>query len=322
MKRGEIMPQLVDLKVGFSCNNFCVHCVICDKNSEKDLTFIEIKALISDYIKQYNKIQLTLTGGEVTMRKDFFEILDFIDSKKLSNEITFVDMQTNGRYFSDLDFTKRTLSTVDFFLIALHGPDSPTHDSITCSKGSFIETTNGIKNIISLGGKEKIAIQTVINKFNISKLSEIYKFINVELQIKECNITFPHPVGENVSSKIIPSYSEAQEQINLSLSYCLANNIHPYIEAIPFCIFWKGINRDYSVDFFNKRNITSVGYGGELDGHIDYNAVFNDGHTKYESCNNCNLLNTCEGIWKEHKIIYPNENLYNLSLKNGEYNEN
>ncbi|MGL5126408.1 MAG: radical SAM protein [Fusobacteriaceae bacterium] len=316
------MPQLVDLKVGFSCNNFCVHCVICDKNSEKDLTTIEIKTLISEYIKKYNKIKLTLTGGEVTMRKDFFEILDFIDSKKSSNEIVFVDMQTNGRYLSDLDFAKRTLNTVDFFLIALHGPNNIIHDSITCSRGSFIETTNGIKNIISLGGKEKIAIQTVINKINISKLSEIYKFINKDLEIKECNITFPHPVGKNINSNIIPSYIESQEQINLSLSYCLDNEIYPYIEAIPFCIFWKGKNRDYAISFFNDRTITTVGYAGKLDGHIDYQAVFDGGHTKYESCNNCNFSNICEGIWNEHKIIYPNENIFNLSLKNGENHEN
>ena len=40
------MVQLVDLKVGFSCNNNCIHCVISDKFSERDLTLQEIKIII------------------------------------------------------------------------------------------------------------------------------------------------------------------------------------------------------------------------------------------------------------------------------------
>ena len=55
----------------FSCNNNCIHCVISDKFSEKDLTLQEIKKIIDNYIKKYGTIQLTLTGGEITIRKDF-----------------------------------------------------------------------------------------------------------------------------------------------------------------------------------------------------------------------------------------------------------
>ena len=91
------MAQLVDLKVGFTCNNNCIHCVISDKFSERDLTLLEIQDLINGYIEQYGTIQLTLTGGEITIRKDFLDIMRFVQQKKYEGLITFVDMQTNAR---------------------------------------------------------------------------------------------------------------------------------------------------------------------------------------------------------------------------------
>ena len=77
------MAQLIDLKVAFSCNNNCIHCVISDKTQEKDLSLEQIKELVNGYIKQYGEIQLTLTGGEVTIRKDFTQLMEFVKEKKL-----------------------------------------------------------------------------------------------------------------------------------------------------------------------------------------------------------------------------------------------
>ena len=94
------MAQLVDLKVGFTCNNNCIHCVISDKFSERELTLLEIQDIINGYIEQYGTIQLTLTGGEITIRKDFVEIMNFVQQKKSEGLIAFVDMQTSfARYF-------------------------------------------------------------------------------------------------------------------------------------------------------------------------------------------------------------------------------
>ena len=114
------MAQLVDLKVGFSCNNNCIHCVISDKISEKDLTLSEIKALIDNYISEYGVIQLTLTGGEITIRKDFSDIMDFVRQRKNEGKISFVDMQTNAGMLQKEGLAKIACKVVDFFLVALH----------------------------------------------------------------------------------------------------------------------------------------------------------------------------------------------------------
>lgn len=309
------MAQLVDLKVGFSCNNDCIHCVISDKVHEKDLSFQEIQNLIQEFIDKYGEIQLTLTGGEITIRKDFFDIMSFIKKKKDENKIVFVDMQTNGRWLSFEDRAKSASEVVDFFLIALHSNKPEIHDSITRSKGSFEQTTQGIRNVVNYAGKDKIAIQTVINSVNISCLKDIYRYVNEEFGIKECNITFPHPIGICQSRDVVPSYKEAQQPVNDALNYCLDNEIYPYIEALPFCVFTNYRNYKYAKDFLTRRNIDVVGYGGEKDGQLDYAALFDEGHDKYENCKQCPFYNTCEGVWKEHKWIYPEDNMFSLLVE-------
>ena len=43
----------VDLKVGFTCNNDCFHCVVTDKKSADDLTFEKVCDEIRFYIDKY-----------------------------------------------------------------------------------------------------------------------------------------------------------------------------------------------------------------------------------------------------------------------------
>lgn len=309
------MVQLVDLKVGFSCNNNCIHCVISDKFSERDLTLQEIKIIIDDYIAKYGTIQLTLTGGEITIRKDFSDIMDYVQQKKADGSITFVDMQTNARMLYKEELAEIAAKTVDFFLIALHSNRADVHDSITQSKGSFIQTTTAISNLIRFAGKEKIAIQTVINKKNYTHLKDIYAYVFETFGIKECNITFPHPIGVCMSDDVVPMYEEVQPFVNDALTYCLNNDIFPYIEALPFCVMNNGTSREYLFEFLKKRNIDVVGYCGEKDGNLNYLELFDEGHRKYVTCQNCQYTAQCEGVWKEHLEIYPEEDMLSLMEK-------
>lgn len=308
------MAQLIDLKVGFTCNNNCIHCVVSDKTHERDLSFEEITHLINGYIQQYGKIKLTLTGGEVTIRKDFIDILKFIETKKMSGDIEFVDIQTNGRKFANDEIAQAAAKTIDFFLIALHSNKSEIHDKITQVNGSFEQTTKGILNIVKYSSSKVVAVQTVINSLNYNTLPELYKYIVCDLHLNECNITFPHPIGVCQSNLVVPSYEQVQPYVNRALTFCLKNGVTPYIEALPFCVFYPGDNRNYAFEFLNKRDINVIGYGGENDGQVDYANVFNEGHAKYANCEACPYYISCDGIWKEHKSIYPNENMYQLYM--------
>lgn len=305
------MAQIIDLKANFTCNNHCIHCVISDKTSEKDLRIDEIKTMIDKYIERYGKIQLTLTGGEVTIRKDFFELMNFIKFKKETGKIVFVDLQTNGRMLSYDDRRKAAEGVVDFYLIALHCDLPKIHDSITMSRGSFEQTTNAIYKIANSVGSQKIAIQTVINRKNYRRLKYVYEFVHNKFGITEFNITFPHPIGVCYSKKIVPTYKEVKPYVNEALTYCLKSGIKPYIEALPFCVF-NPVLRKYAFDFLKCRCLDVVGYAGKKDGEIHYKTLFSSGHCKYKSCASCKYNEKCEGVWKEYFSLYPNENMIEL----------
>ena len=70
-----------DLKVGYSCNNRCKHCVIDDSKDKLierkeniDLTTEECIFLINKAVDLGTKY-IVLTGGEVSIRKDFPDLL-------------------------------------------------------------------------------------------------------------------------------------------------------------------------------------------------------------------------------------------------------
>jgi organic radical activating enzyme len=56
-----------DLKVGFSCNNDCIHCVVADKRNTKDLTTQQIKDIINLVPSEQGVV---FTGGEPLLQLD------------------------------------------------------------------------------------------------------------------------------------------------------------------------------------------------------------------------------------------------------------
>ena len=92
--------MLFDLKVGTSCNNSCIHCVVGDEimANNNNLSFKEIKDILVNNINNIDTLQLT--GGETTIRPDFLDILKYAKNELGIKKII---LQTNGRMFSSLD---------------------------------------------------------------------------------------------------------------------------------------------------------------------------------------------------------------------------
>jgi hypothetical protein len=85
-------------------------CVQADNKCKGNRTFDEIKANLIDSKNRCEGV--VLTGGEVTIRNDFLEIVAY--AKKLGYES--IQIQSNGRMFSSMEFCK---STEAFFSSAI-----------------------------------------------------------------------------------------------------------------------------------------------------------------------------------------------------------
>lgn len=60
----------VDIKIGFSCNNDCLHCVTADKRKFGDLAVARIQEEIAFYQKHTEAV-LVITGGSRPFGRSF-----------------------------------------------------------------------------------------------------------------------------------------------------------------------------------------------------------------------------------------------------------
>ena len=100
-----------------------------------------------DFALKQGAENIILTGGEVTIRKDFPVLINKCAENRLQ-----ITVQTNGRTLSQ----QNVISAVDDiddikFVVALHGASAEVHDDITRVTGSFEQTCRGIKTMCDMG---------------------------------------------------------------------------------------------------------------------------------------------------------------------------
>src|SRR6266403_5589658 len=69
------VPIAVHMDVTYRCNERCVHCYL-DHDDHGEMTTAEIKRVLKE-LADAGTFFLTFSGGEVLMRRDFFELLAY-----------------------------------------------------------------------------------------------------------------------------------------------------------------------------------------------------------------------------------------------------
>jgi len=303
--------RVFDLKVGYSCNNNCIHCVIADhremaikKRGNQDRDTEEVLKEINDAKDRGCEI-VTLTGGEPLIRKDIFEILEHI--KKIGLDVV---IQTNGRKLSDISFVDR-LATFDIsgFCIALHSQKEKVHDEITQSNGSFAQTVEGIRNLRKYG--KKIIGKVVLSKKNYPELKLLLEFF-VELGVHDINVAFPHANGNawKYFDDVVPKYTDIMPYVNDTIGFVESNNstrgkdrhINISFEAIPFCFLEGHIFYSSDLSYLSKNKTESKQLSS--DKILDWQECRISIKSKFPQCKICKYDELCEGVWKEYPIKY------------------
>src|SRR5580765_6968894 len=83
------IPISVQLDLTYRCNERCIHCYL-DHDDHGEMTTVEIKDLL-DQLAAAGVLFLNLSGGEIFMRKDLFEIVEYARKLQFS-----VKLKTNA----------------------------------------------------------------------------------------------------------------------------------------------------------------------------------------------------------------------------------
>lgn len=303
----------LEIMLGWECNNNCLFCSnaklreIAKKRSKEKISLSGIKVQISRH-KEKNAEILMLVGGEPTIRKDIFEIINLARKKGYAR----ISMMTNGRMLSNIDFCKKLF---DYGLtdigVSIHSHKAEIQNSLTRSPGSFRQTVMGLKNLNALG--VKFVTNTVINKKNYKDLDKMVSFL-ARFKPEVITFTFPNPRGnaEKYATQVMPRYSETIPYVIKAIKKGRQLNQDVHISDIPFCLM-KGYEENMQELFFNKRRriITHV-----FD-DIIYTPLSGRDKSRHQYCNSCVYGKECEGLWTRYLEIYGDKEFRNMeSSKN------
>ena len=132
------IPLIAALELTHSCNVRCSHCYIVDDHQE-EMSSQEI-ALVLDQLADMGTLFLSLTGGEILTRTDWFDIATYARKKGFA-----LRLLTNGTLITDEVADKIKVLRPLSVEISLYGANRSTHERITRVKGSYELTMNAFR---------------------------------------------------------------------------------------------------------------------------------------------------------------------------------
>jgi len=139
------IPLSVQLDLTYRCNERCVHCYL-DHDDHGEMTTSEIKHLL-DEMADAGVFILTLSGGEIFLRKDFFEILEYARWRRQF----CVKLKTNAIMVREREAARLREIGVESIQISIYSHRPEVHDGITLVPGSLQRSLDAAKFLKSQG---------------------------------------------------------------------------------------------------------------------------------------------------------------------------
>jgi len=139
------IPLSVQLDLTYRCNERCVHCYL-DHEDHGEMTTAEIKDLL-DEMADAGVFILTLSGGEIFLRKDFFEILKYARFERQF----CVKLKTNAIMIREREAAQLREIGVESIQISIYSHRAEVHDAITLVPGSLQRSLEAARFLKSQG---------------------------------------------------------------------------------------------------------------------------------------------------------------------------
>lgn len=165
MKHGLDAPICLTWELTYACNLQCVHCLSSSgRRDPRELSTEEAKRVI-DELAEMQVFYVNIGGGEPTIRRDFFEIVDYAIGRgigvKFSTNGAFITAERAQR-FADTDYLD--------IQISLDGTDAATNDAIR-GPGSYDMAMRAMEHLRAANfGPFKISV--VATRHNVDQLDD------------------------------------------------------------------------------------------------------------------------------------------------------
>ncbi|MEK6857881.1 MAG: radical SAM protein [Nanoarchaeota archaeon] len=287
--------------IDYACNSDCISCA--QKTSEKGkLSLNQIIEKI-DLIKPTKEDYVEISGGEPTLRKDLFDICNYIKSNYDTNLI----LLSNGRKFKDKKFSQKIKDIgIDRVMTTFYSHNAQKHEFITQREGSFAETMQGLKNLQEIN--VPISVKTIVLKQNYEELPDFVNFAYDTFPSAWVSIHGLIMRGQAYDNReqLIAKHNDVKPYVEKALDEAIKRNKNLGVFIIPSCTldpcYWQYLSINW------KQMANEMIYISPEE------TVFGNMDTAQpEYCKDCLINKNCswawESAWKEYVDLFGTDEL-------------
>lgn len=199
------IPLEVSIELTHHCNFRCEHCYIPDFHAPDRMDTRRILALL-DELTELGTLYVTFTGGEIFLRRDWYEIAQYARQLGFS-----IRLFSNAALVSDeiADRIKTLYCAVE---VSLYSMEESKFEAVTNRKGSFARTLDGIERLRSRD--IEVLLKTPVMQRNLEDLPGISAYAQrigavarIDNKVVSRKDGDPSPLGLRVEPEdLIPFY--------------------------------------------------------------------------------------------------------------------
>lgn len=162
------IPIAAHLDLTYRCNLRCIHCYVFgpDKN-RAELDTSEMKSIL-DQLANAGTLYLTLSGGEILVRKDFLEIASY--ARKLNFALRLL---TNGTLINGETAGRIASLNPQLVGMSIYSANPIIHDRVTGQVGSLQKSLSAAAMLRERN--VKVRFTTMIMKQNVNDYHSVYE---------------------------------------------------------------------------------------------------------------------------------------------------
>jgi AdoMet-dependent heme synthase len=169
------IPLDVHIDVTYRCNERCIHCYL-DHDDQGELSTLELKQLLQQ-LAEVGVFTVTFSGGEVFMRRDFLELVEYARALLFN-----VRIKTNAVMIGEREAQRLRALAIEQVQVSVYSHRAEIHDAITKLPGSFRRTMDAIRLLRSQGLKLVIA--------NVLMTANMHDHAGVRSLAKELDVQY------------------------------------------------------------------------------------------------------------------------------------
>lgn len=277
-----------------ACNQNCIHCYI-PEHDEIGMKLDDIKRVMRE-ARELGALNVTLTGGEIFVRKDIFDIIAY--AKHLHMRVF---LMSNGSLLDEEKIKRLAEMGIAEFSTTLFSMNPDIHDYIANHKGAFEKTYRSIMLMKQYG--IPVTVKAPLMETNKYDYIDVEKFASDNgFNFMSTTTIFPKCDGDNApcSLRIKDGFAKVVKDLDVIRKKYRSDDIGYNKEGIPCGAGFNSITVNYDGTVWPCNSLLlSVGnvFESSLQDIWNNSECLNEWREKsvqpLEVCSGCKLKDTC-----------------------------